>query len=136
MWEESASTPTLREGAFVQSVPSILGSRQTAVKKLFKTAAQLAGILAQAQTRRVQTHCPVTTNRALGQLRGKIRNELLQFRVFRFGFLQVGNVGVGVFPQREEIFVSGERPNAGCIGIRALRSSRLQGIGASHPKTR
>ena len=32
---------------------------------------------------------------------------LLQLRVLRFGFLQDGNVGVGVFPQREEVLVSG-----------------------------
>ena len=32
---------------------------------------------------------------------------LLQLRVLRFGFLQDGNVGVGVFPQREKIFVGG-----------------------------
>jgi hypothetical protein len=52
----------------------------------------------------------------------------LQLRVLRFGFLQDGNVEVGVFPQREKIFVGGERPNASGVGIRALRSSRLQGI--------
>jgi hypothetical protein len=45
----------------------------------------------------------------------------MQLRVLRFGFLQDGNVGVGVFPQRKKIFVGGERPNAGGIGIRALR---------------
>jgi len=45
----------------------------------------------------------------------------LELRVLRFGFLQDGNVGVGVFPQRKKIFVGGERPNAGGIGIRALR---------------
>ena len=28
---------------------------------------------------------------------------------------------MGVFPEDEEIFVGGERPDAGCIGIRALR---------------
>jgi hypothetical protein len=31
----------------------------------------------------------------------------LQLRVLRFGFLQDGNIRVGVFPQREEIFVGG-----------------------------
>jgi hypothetical protein len=36
--------------------------------------------------------------------------RLLQLRVLRFGFLQDGNVGVSVFPQRERIFVGGERP--------------------------
>ena len=32
-----------------------------------------------------------------------------------------GGCEVGVFPEDEEIFVDGERPDAGCIGIRALR---------------
>src|SRR5208282_2518477 len=44
--------------------------------------------------------------------------------------------GVGVFPEVEEIVVGGEGVNAGGFGIRALRRSRLQGIGASHAKTR
>jgi hypothetical protein len=33
----------------------------------------------------------------------------LQLRVLRFGFLQNGDVGVGVFPEREEVLVSGFR---------------------------
>ena len=45
---------------------------------------------------------------------------LLQFRVLRLGFLQDGNVrsvsGVGVFPEREKIFVGGERPDNTQIG--------------------
>jgi hypothetical protein len=43
----------------------------------------------------------------------------LQLSVFRFGFLQDGNVRVGVFPQREEIFVGGQR--SGADGICATR---------------
>src|ERR1035437_6227085 len=62
--------------------------------------------------------------------------ELLQLRVLGFGLLQDGNVGVGVFPEREEIFVGGERPDAAGIGIRSLRSSRLQGVSASHSQMR
>jgi hypothetical protein len=45
--------------------------------------------------------------------------DSLQLRVLSFGFLQDGNVGVGVFPEGEEIFVSGERPDAGGVGIRS-----------------
>jgi hypothetical protein len=37
---------------------------------------------------------------------------LFQLRVLRFGLLQDGNVGVGVFPKREEIFVGGFAPFA------------------------
>ena len=55
------------------------------------------------------------------QLEGQ---RLLQLRVLCFRFLQDGDVGVGVFPEREEIFVGGERPDASGIRIRALRSSR------------
>src|SRR5271170_648334 len=62
----------------------------------------------------------------------QIAFQLLQLRVLRLGLLQDGDVGVGVFPEGEEIFVSGERTSAGGIGNRSLRSSRLQGIGASH----
>src|SRR5437667_303588 len=57
---------------------------------------------------------------------------LLQLRVLRLGFLQDGDVGVGVFPEREEVVVGGERSDAGGVGIRPLRGSRLQGIGASY----
>jgi len=59
----------------------------------------------------------------------------LQLRILSFGLLQNGDVGVGVFPEREEIFVGGERPDAGGVGIRALRGSRLQGIGTSYSET-
>jgi len=61
---------------------------------------------------------------------------LLQLRILRFGFFQDGDVGVGVFPEGEEILVSGERPDAGGIGIRSLRGSRLQGVRPSHAQMR
>jgi len=48
---------------------------------------------------------------------------LLQLRVLRFGLLQDGNVGIGVFPKGKEIFVGGKRPSAGSIGVHSLRSS-------------
>jgi len=38
--------------------------------------------------------------------------------VLRFGFLQDWNVRVGVFPHREKIFVGGQRPDAGGIGMK------------------
>src|SRR5712691_11007242 len=40
-------------------------------------------------------------------------------RILRLGFLQDGDVGVGVFPECEEIFVGGERPSARSISIGA-----------------
>jgi hypothetical protein len=44
-------------------------------------------------------------------------DELLQPRVLGFGLLQDGDVGVGVFPESEKIFVGGECTDAGGIGI-------------------
>jgi hypothetical protein len=55
--------------------------------------------------------------------------QLLQLRVLRLGFFQDGNVGVGVFPEGEEIFAGGEGADAGGIGSRSLRGSGLQGVG-------
>ena len=60
----------------------------------------------------------------------------LQLRVLRLGLFQDGDVGVGVFPKSEEIFVGGERPYTCGIGIRSLRGSRLQGVGTSQPQMR
>src|SRR6202022_1791480 len=73
---------------------------------------------------------------ACGGASQSVRRRLLQLRILRLGFLQDGDVGVGVFPEREEVLVGGERPDAGGIGIRALRGSRLQGIGTSHSQSR
>jgi hypothetical protein len=36
---------------------------------------------------------------------GAILKALLQLRVLGFGFLQDGDVGIGVFPEREEILI-------------------------------
>src|ERR1035438_3597094 len=63
-------------------------------------------------------------------------DRLLQLREFRLGFLQDGDVGVGVFPEGEEVFVGGESASAGEVGIRSLRGFRLQGIGSRHSQMR
>ena len=47
--------------------------------------------------------------------------QLLQLRVLRFGFFEDGNVGVGVFPEGEEVLVAGAR----------FRGVAQQGIGSS-----
>jgi len=60
----------------------------------------------------------------------------LQLRVLHLGFFQDGDVGVGFFPECEEIFVGGESPDAGGIGIRSLRGSRLQSVGTRHSQMR
>src|SRR6516225_7104142 len=38
---------------------------------------------------------------------GKFLNQLLQLCIFRFGLLQDGDVGVSVFPERQEILIGG-----------------------------
>jgi hypothetical protein len=45
----------------------------------------------------------------------------MQLRVLRFGIFQDGDVGVGFFPEREEILLGGERADAGGVGIGSLR---------------
>ena len=60
----------------------------------------------------------------------------MQLRVLGLGFFQDGDVGVGVFPQREKIFVGGKGANAGDIGIRALRRFRLQRVRAGYAQAR
>jgi hypothetical protein len=60
------------------------------------------------------------------------KRALLQLRVLRLGLLQDGDVRVSVFPEREEISICGERPDAGGIGVRSLRSSCLESIRSRH----
>jgi len=50
----------------------------------------------------------------------------LQFRVLGFGLLQDGDVGVGVFPEGEEILIGGFR----------FGRVALQGVGAAKAETR
>ena len=60
--------------------------------------------------------CPVTRARQVNfigekfkarQAQRELSKESLQLRVLRFGFLQDGNIGIGVFPERKEIIVGG-----------------------------
>src|SRR6202041_3458960 len=46
---------------------------------------------------------------------------LRQLRVLSVGLLQDWDIRVSVFPEREEIFVGGECPDASGIGFRSLR---------------
>src|SRR5271170_6131731 len=66
----------------------------------------------------------------------QIAFQLLQLRVLRLGLLQDGDVGVGVFPEGEEIFVGVERTDAGGVGFRSLPGFRLQGVRTSHAQMR
>jgi hypothetical protein len=52
--------------------------------------------------------------------KAELRFWLLQLRVLGFGLLQDGNIRVGVFPEREKIFVSRKRACAGGIGFGTL----------------
>ena len=47
----------------------------------------------------------------------------MQLRVLSFGYFQDRNVGVGVLPQSQELFVCAECREAGSVGIAAVRSS-------------
>jgi hypothetical protein len=46
---------------------------------------------------------------------------LSQLRVFGFGFLEAGNVRVGVFPRREEILI-------GCAGLGSVAREGMSAI--------
>ena len=50
-------------------------------------------------------------------MRTQTLKQLLQLRILRLGLLQDGDVGVGVFPEGEEVLVSRERSDAGGIGV-------------------
>jgi hypothetical protein len=58
--------------------------------------------------------------RARSRLRLKFQ-QLFQLRVLRFGFLEDGDVGIGVFPEREKILV-------GRFGVGGIS---LSGVGAA-----
>jgi hypothetical protein len=60
----------------------------------------------------------------------------LQLRILHFGLLQDGDVGISIFPKRKKIFISRQRPHSRSIGIRALRSPRLQSVSPSHAQMR
>src|ERR1035437_7080849 len=61
---------------------------------------------------------------------------LLQLRVLGFGFFQDGDVGVGVFPEGEEIFVGGECASASEVGIGAGRGAGGERVGAGYAEMR
>jgi hypothetical protein len=62
-------------------------------------------------------------SRTFVRVERRVEQLLMQFGVLGFGFLQNGDVLVGIFPECKEIFVGGERSNASGIGIRALHGS-------------
>jgi hypothetical protein len=75
--------------------------------------------------------------RGEGQSQRLVREErLLHLRVLRLSFLQDGDVGIGIPPEGEKIFVGGERPDAGSVGICTSRSSRLQRVRTRHAQMR
>ena len=62
----------------------------------------------------------ITTSIAEHRAKRQKAFPLLQLRVLRLSFFEDGDVGIGVFPEGEEVFVGGERADAGGIGISAL----------------
>jgi hypothetical protein len=48
--------------------------------------------------------------------------------------LQDGDVGVGIFPEGEEILVGGERPDAGGVGIRSLEVLDCKALARATPR--
>ena len=61
---------------------------------------------------------------------------LLYRRILRLGLLEDGNIGISIFPKRKKIFISRQRPHSRSIGVRALRSPRLQSGSPSHDQMR
>jgi hypothetical protein len=55
------------------------------------------------------SHCACSRLHTMSPIRILGGRRLLQLRVLRLGFLQDRDVGVGVFPEGEEILVSGAR---------------------------
>jgi hypothetical protein len=47
--------------------------------------------------------------------------DLLQPCVLGFGLLQYGDVRISIFPERKEVFVSGQRPSSRSVSIRRSR---------------
>jgi hypothetical protein len=46
--------------------------------------------------------------------------QLLQRRILRPGCFEDGEIRIGIFPEREELLIGGDRPSTGSIGIRSL----------------
>jgi len=57
---------------------------------------------------------------SLRWIRNDCLTSLLQPRILSFGLLQDGDVGVGVFPEGEEVLVGGESTDTGGIGVSVL----------------
>ena len=57
----------------------------------------------------------------LTRLRSVIRNQLLQIRIFNLRLLQERDVGIGVFPQGQEILVRSS--SLGCVALQGVRAA-------------
>jgi hypothetical protein len=60
----------------------------------------------------------------------------LQLRVLRFGLLQDGDFGVGVFPEGDEIVVGCASFRADAVGLRTLQGLCLKRVGATETEMR
>lgn len=70
-----------------------------------------------------------------GERRGKLSQALLQLRVFCPGLFQHGDIGVGVFPEGEEVLIGGECSRAGGVGVITLSGSCLRGVRTRQTQT-
>src|ERR1700689_4123137 len=70
-------------------------------------------------------------NRAIGSRRkpSGSANGLLQLGVLRLGFLQDGDVGVGVFPEREEVLICSAGFGASGFCSRTFCGLGFEGVG-------
>ena len=111
----ASSLPALQAGRLVafkvRIEPDFLGALLVYCPPLKRNPSDCRGLTSQMRTCR-----ELSFNRSESD-----EARLLQLRVFDLGLLVDGNLGVGVFPEGQEVFVRGERTNAGRVGICALR---------------
>jgi hypothetical protein len=68
--------------------------------------------------------------RRIRQAQTELSEKSLQLGVFGFGGDEDGNIGIGVFPQREKILIRGAGLGASGFGSGTLRGLRFEGVGA------
>ena len=78
---------------------------------------QLMSLTSSGQNLRQQ---PATGKAVQGQTAAQAEGAVVQLCVLRLGFVQDGDVGIGVFPEGKKVLVSGEGPHAGVGRVSAL----------------
>jgi len=75
---------------------------------------------------------PMTTSAATASFSA---SDYCSFAYSALACFRMGMSG-SASPERNKIFISRHRPDSGGIGVRSLRSSRLQGVGTGHAQMR